>query len=489
MLILLQSVLVPLGVVEAKDNNQQKIQSDSNISQIVKHTVELNTDLMSIVSVAPEQIEQIETPFEMPQIKRPVFPNRIIDIRKYGAVGDGKTLNTKAISKAITFCAAAGGGQVLIPAGKWLTGAIHLQSNVNLYLQEGAEIHFSDNPQDYLPVVFTRWAGFEVMNYSPLIYANRCENIAITGSGKLFGHGEKWWPWEKGLDEKDKVGPFLQDQAIKSIPPQKRIFGNPEIGLRPQFISLINCRNVLLENFTVAQPGPFWTIQFIYCENVIARTLTLHTKGGPNTDGINLDSSRNALIEYCLLDVGDDAVCLKSGCNEDGWRVGKATENIVVRHITAMNCHGGIVIGSEMSGNVRNVFVKDCLYNGSDNGIRLKSNASRGGVVENIFYKDITMHNIKKKAIVLESNYVSWAPSKNGTNYPTFKNITIQNVDCDSAEVSVDIKGNVQKPIENLTLCNVKINARQGMKFDWVHNLILTNVSVSQYFDQKMSTK
>ena len=270
----------------------------------------------------------------------------------YGAKGDGTTKNTAAFRKAIEACHKAGGGTVLVPAGKWLTGAIHLKSHVNLHMEKDAEIHFSDDPQDYLPVVFTRWAGFEVMNYSPLIYANGCENIAVTGPGKLYGHGKKWWGWERRLDERNTIAPKLQRYATAGTPVEERVFGNPELGLRPQFISPINCRNVLLEGFTIAEPGPFWTIQFIYCENVIARGLTLHTKGGPNTDGINLDSTRNALVEHCMLDVGDDAVCLKSGINEDGRRIGRPTENVVVRNITAFNCHGGIVIGSDMSGGV-----------------------------------------------------------------------------------------------------------------------------------------
>ena len=342
----------------------------------------------------PDDIAPITAPFPMPQLKRPVFSSRSFNILDFGAVADGTTKNTKAIADAIAACAKAGGGNVLVPAGKWLTGTIHLKSNVHLHLHAGSEIHFSDDPQDYLPVVFTRWAGFEVMNYSPLIYAIDCENIAVTGPGKLFGHGKKWWEWCKRLDEKNEVGPHLEEQVVKDIPLGERLYGSPGVGLRPQFISPINCRNVLLEGFTVAEPGPFWTIQFIYCENVIARGLSIHTKGGPNTDGINLDSTRNALIEYCLLDVGDDAVCLKSGINEDGRRVGKPTENVVVRNVTALSSHGGMVIGSDTSGGVRNVLAYDCVYDGSDVGIRLKSNASRGGVVENLYYRNITMRKV-----------------------------------------------------------------------------------------------
>ncbi len=270
---------------------------------------------------APAEIEKINAPFKMPQLKRPEFQDKTFNIRNYGAKDDGKTKNTTAFKNAIEACTAAGGGKVLVPAGKWLTGAIHLKSNVNLHFEEGAELHFSDKPEDYLPVVFTRWAGFEVTNYSPLIYAYNCENIAITGPGKLFGHGKKWWPW---VSKEPKTAQHIyEDMVLKNVPAEKRRFGSPDVGLRPQFISPTQCKNVLLEGFTIAEAGPFWTIQVLYCENVIARDLHLETVGGPNNDGLNLDSCKNALVEYCYFDTGDDCIALKSGINEDGRRVGR----------------------------------------------------------------------------------------------------------------------------------------------------------------------
>jgi len=421
-----------------------------------------------------EEIEPIKAPFKMTQLQRPVFSDKTFDIRDYGAIGDGVTKSTEAFQKAITDCNAEGGGKVVVPAGKWYTGAIHLKSNVNLYLEEGAELHFSESPEDYLPVAFTRWAGFEVMNYSPLIYAIDCENIAITGSGSLYGHGESWWNWSK---LQNSTGLQIQDMVLQGVAPGHRVFGKPENGLRPQFINPVRCRNVLLEGFTIAQPGPFWTIQILYCEKVIVRKLKVQTKGGPNTDGINIDSSREVLVEHCVLETGDDAVCIKSGINEDGWRVDRPAENIVVRHITTNgSVHGGIVIGSEISGGVRNLMVHDCFYNGASIGIRLKSNSSRGGVIENLWFKDIKMKDILREAISINTDYSAWMSGKNGMKHTVFRNIKVRNINCDGAGIATYVNGKEEQAVEKLLFKNVFIKAKKGMTFNWVNHLSLKNV-------------
>ncbi len=443
--------------------------------------IKLNAQTEQMIKAAtkrPAEVESVTPPFGMPQPKMPVFPDKTFNITEYGAKDDGTTKNTNAFKKAIEACSAAGGGRVTVPPGKWLTGAIHLKSNVNLHLEEGAEIHFSDDPGDYLPVVFTRWAGTELYNYSPLIYAGNCENIAITGPGKLFGHGENWWSWTRNGEKTIKW--IYEHQVLKNVPPEKRIAGTPEAALRPQFISPVNCKNVLFEGFTVAAPGPFWTFDIIYCENVIVRGLHLETRGGPNTDGINLNSTKNALVEYCLINAGDDGVCIKSGLNEDGRRVGRPSENIVVRHITALKCHGGIVIGSETSGGIRNIYAHDNYYKGSVIGIRLKSNASRGGTIENIYYENIKMEDIRQEAIRVETDYGAFMASENGTNYPVFRNLNFSNITCNHADVAVSMEGTVHQPVEQVTLKDIDITARQDMSFNWVNGLKMENVDIKQ---------
>ena len=404
---------------------------------------------LSAFTSIEHQASNIETsaPFEMPELEPPSFPDRTVNIRDYGAVGDGKTMNTRAFASAIAACAKAGGGRVLVPAGVWLTGPIHLKSNINLHLAKETEVRFSTRFEDYLPKVFTRWEGTEMENYSPLIYANNCTNIAITGDGVFNGQGKPWWDKEM----------------------RKKIH-------RPSFIQPINCRNVLLEGFSIGS-GPMWTIHPVYCENVIIRKVKVETSG-PNNDGINPDSCKNVLIEDCYISTGDDCISIKSGRDEDGWRVGRSCENIVIRHCRMKNGHGAVVIGSEMSGDVRNVFVRDCLFDGTERGIRIKSRRGRGGVVENIWFQDIKMGRIKNEAIRLNMLYgCGKAPASKKP--PIFRNIHIRNVTCQQADTAVEIIGLPEKPIENITLENISISAEKGLSCTDIKGLKLINVAIT----------
>ena len=257
-------------------------------------------------------------PFDMPPPEAPAFPDRFFDIRDFGAAADGLTLNTQAFRRAIETCHNAGGGIVRVPAGAWLTGPIHLRSHVNLRLEQGALVRFSTRPADYLPPVLTRWEGVECYNYSPLIYAHDCEDVAVTGAGILDGQGQAWWHWKELQQTAAKT---LYDAQFQGIPVERRVYGTEEAALRPQFLQSMRCRGVLVEGVTFVN-GPMWTIHPVYCENVIVRGVVVHTEG-PNTDGLNPDSCRNVLVEGCTFATGDDCIAVNSGMNEDGWRVGR----------------------------------------------------------------------------------------------------------------------------------------------------------------------
>src|SRR2546423_3083248 len=246
--------------------------------------------VMRAIAALAKRAEDLPAPFRMPKIRRPVFADRVVDIRAHGAVGDARSDCTAAIASAIAACAKAGGGRVLIPAGKWLTGPIHVRSNIDLHLHEGAIVRFSADAKQYLPPVFVRWGGVECFNYSPLIYARDCENIAITGRGLLLGQGKAWWGWEK---HQARCRAKQYEMVLQDVPVDQRIFGSVELPLRPQFLHPINCTNVLLEDFTIAEAGPCWTLHLAYCRNVLVRRVKINAPDGPNTDGIDIDSCRN----------------------------------------------------------------------------------------------------------------------------------------------------------------------------------------------------
>ncbi len=403
----------------------------------------LTTALPADDKGAPDKIAPIKAPFDMPQLKRPTFPDRTVSILKHGAAGDGKTLNTKAFIDAIAACAAAGGGRVLVPAGKWLTGPIHLKSNINLHIAEGAEVLFSTNFDHYLPKVLVKRGIVDSYGLSPLIYARDCTNIAITGSGKLNGQGKPWW---------------------------HRQYPN-----RPCLVAPINCRNVLMESFTITS-GPGWTIHPIYCENVIVRKVKVLTEG-PNGDGINPESCKNVLIEHCYMSTGDACIAIKSGKDEDGRHVGKPCENLVIRHCRTKRGHGGVVFGSEMSGDVRNVFVRDCQFEGTDCGIRMKSRRGRGGVVENIWVQDVNIPTIRPEAFRMNMLY-GHGESATGLP-PLFRNIHLKNITCAAAPRAVRLVGLPEKPIENITMENITISSDRGMSCSNVKGLKLINVNIT----------
>jgi polygalacturonase len=421
------------------------------------------------------------------KIAPPVFPDKSFDITNFGAVGDGQTKATAAIRAAIEACHAAGGGMVVVPEGQFLTGAIHLLSNVNLHLKEGATLKFSQNPDDYLPLVFTRWEGTELYNYSPFVYAYDQVNIAITGRGTLDGQANagNWWYWKGEWSRRTwEIGPqnqatsraILQQMAEDGVPVEERIFG-PGHYLRPQFIQFYRCRNILIDGVTIIN-SPMWIIHPVLSENITIQNVTVNSHG-PNNDGCNPESSRNVLIQDSYFDTGDDCIAIKSGRNADGRRLAVPSENIVVRRCTMRAGHGGVVMGSEISGSVRNVFVEDCLMDSPNlqRIIRFKTNSVRGGVIENIFVRNLHVGEVRRAVLYIDFDYEE---GDAGEFTPVVRNINIENITSQKSERALYIRAYERSPVTGVHIKNSRFNGVQrGNVLDFVENLTLEEVYIN----------
>lgn len=386
-----------------------------------------------------------------------------------------KSSGQNAVQEAVDECAAQGGGRVIVPAGTYKTGSIHLKSNVELHLEDGAVLSFSDNPNDYLPVVFTRWEGMECYNYSPLIYANGCENIAVTGRGTLIGNGASWWGWK---ERQQKAAEELCYAESNGIPPEKRIYGTEKAALRPSFIQPIHCKNVLLEGFTI-KDGPQWTIHPVYCENVSVRNVNVLTEGH-NTDGLNPDSCRKVLIENCRFDTGDDCIAINSGMNEDGQRVGKPCEDIEIRNCRMNGGHGGIVIGSAMSGGVKNVYAHDCDINGTMQGLRIKSMRGRGGYIDGVRFENIKISNASDAAVEINMFYKFSTVMPKSSAAPELKNVEIKNITGKDNETGILINGLPEKKMQNVVLENIEITAKKAFVTSEAQEVIIKNINIKE---------
>lgn len=379
--------------------------------------------------------------------------------------------NIQTIQNAIDICASQGGGTIEIPAGEWLTGPLHMQSNIHLVLEKGARVMFSSCPEDYLPVVFTRWEGMECYNYSPLIYAKDCSNISITGSGLLFGNGQKWWHWKK---LQQRAAEELCYAEAEGIPVEQRIYGTAQAALRPSFIQFISCRDILLEDFCISE-GPQWTIHPVYCENVVVRNVTVHTTG-PNTDGLNPDSCNHVLIEGCHFSTGDDCIALNSGMNEDGWRVNRPCTDIEIRNCTMEGGHGGIVIGSAVSGGVSQVYAHDLTIRNTMQGIRLKTMRGRGGYVRDAVFENIRIENVSHQAIQVNMFYeFSTVEPKNQTP-SAFSGLRFRNISGSSAASGIELKGLPESPLEDITLSGINLLADTALTSSSVADISLNDV-------------
>lgn len=390
-------------------------------------------------------------------------------------VSDFKEYGSGAVQAAVYVCAANGGGTVVVPAGEWKTAAIHLKSNIRLHLADGAVLSFSTKFSDYLPVVFTRWEGTECYNYSPLIYAKDCENIAVTGKGTLNGNGEAWWHWKK---LQQKAANELAYAEGHGIPPENRVYGTEEAALRPSFIQFINCKNVTMEDFTIKN-GPQWTIHPVYCEDVVIRGVNVDT-AGPNTDGLNPDSCKNVLIENCTFCTGDDCVAINSGLNADGRRVALPCENVEVKKCVMNGGHGAVVIGSAISGGVNNINIHDCRINGTMQGVRIKSMRGRGGYVHNVRFSDLEINDVTDQAVQINMFY-EFSTVKPESDEPTdCDNIVIENVKGSSKKTGIQIKGLPELKLKNIKLNNIQLTAADAMTCTDAQSVEFNNVKVEE---------
>jgi DNA sulfur modification protein DndE len=456
-------------------------------------------------------------PPTLPAVRQVRFKADTFNIQKYGAVADGQTLNTQAFQKAIMACTQAGGGTVLVPAGLWLTGPIVLQNNVNLHVATGALVQFTTDHLQY-PLIKTTWEGEQAIRSQAPISGVGLANIAITGNGTFDGAGDSWRPvkknklnegeWKKLLasggvlnEKKDSWYPSASslkgNMLAAAGTPRKSLdptaFDDIRDFLRPNMLSLTDCKQILLEGFTI-QNSPAWTIHPLLCQDITVRRVTARNPWyGQNTDAIDVESCRNGVLDDCVFSVGDDGLCIKSGRDEEGRKRGVPTENFLIQNCKVYSAHGGFVIGSEMSGGVRNMVVRNCTFQGTDVGLRFKTARGRGGMVENVWVDGITMTDIAGQAILFDMYYaakdpvpqagestappvIAAQPLNEGT--PQFQHFYIKNVVCKGAETGILVRGLPEMAIKDISLENIVIESQKGMLCQEAENIRLKNVTL-----------
>ncbi len=403
-------------------------------------------------------------PAILDRIIPPSFPDTSFNIMDFGAVSGGDTDCTESIKEAISVCHETGGGTVVVPEGTFLTGPVHLKSNINLHLEKGARLLFTKDLKRYLPLVHARFEGNDLMNYSPLIYAESVENIAITGDGVLDGNADTtfWWPW-KGNDRGGwQIGnpnqkldrESLVEMANEGISYENRIFGEGHY-IRVNFIQFIDSKNILIEDVTVVN-SPMWGISPVLCSNVTIRGIKVISHG-PNNDGCNPESCRDVLIENCYFDTGDDCIAIKSGREEDGRRINVPSENIIIRNCQMKDGHGGVVIGSEISGGCRNVFIENCTMDSPnlDRALRIKSNSRRGGLIENIYMRNVTIGQVRQAVILVNLYY---AEGDVGEYAPVVRNLFIEKITSGKSKYALYLMGYARSPVSNIYISDCRFN-------------------------------
>lgn len=455
--------------------------------------------------------------FKMAKVKEPVIPKNVVNIKDFGAVNGGYILNTKAFADAIEAVSKKGGGKVIIPPGIWLTGPIILKSNLELHAQTGALIKFSTDKKLY-PIIETSFEGLNTWRCISPIYGKNLENIAFTGNGVWDGSGEVWRMLKKGKvteSQWKKVissGGVLNESKTSWYPSEQYVKGNKNADqnvradlktkeqfeeihdfLRPVMVSIQNSKRVLFDG-PVFQNSPAWNIHPLMVEDLIVRNVTVRNPWySQNGDGLDVESCKNVLVENSSFDVGDDAICIKSGKDKDGRDRGVACENIIVRNNIVYHGHGGVTVGSEMSGGVKNLHVSNCSFMGTDVGLRFKSTRGRGGVVENIFISDIFMINIPSQAISFNLYYggksIAETLEDGGTEIvakampvneetPQFKNISIKNITIAGAQQAVFLQGLPEMNLENIEISNLTAKAENGFSIIDANGIKISNAKL-----------
>lgn len=382
-------------------------------------------------------------------IERPRIPRFETSIRSHGATF-GSDDSRPSLLAAIDHVARAGGGRVVVPAGLWACkGPLHLKSRVALHVEEGAHLVFSGAAEDYLPPVFTRWEGVECFSYSPFIYARGATDIAITGKGRIDGQGaSNWLPWRATQKPQQTL---LRDMGRDGAPLNDRVFVGDR-RLRPSFIEFVACRRLLVEGVELID-SPFWMIHPVYCTDVVVRNVRFRSRH-INSDGVDPDSSRRVLVENCDFDVGDDGVAIKSGRDQDGWRVNRPSEDIVVRRCRYSGDTGGAVaIGSEMSGGVRNIFIEDWVAPKAHHALYFKANLDRGGLITDVHIRNIVAGETDT-VLIFTNDYHSY---RGGEYPPRFERVRIDNVTSLRTRVGIHVRGHVQAPVRDIRVSRMTL--------------------------------
>lgn len=469
--------------------------------------------LVAMAGIYSAKAQTAKSPYSwknLPKITEPKFRRDTLSIEKFGAIADGLTLNTISINKAIATCSAKGGGVVLVPGGVWLTGPVEMKNNVNLHIERDAILLFSDDFDQYPLVEGTYEGRTSARNQSP-IFGNNLENIAITGRGIIDGNGDVWrmvgkdkltereWKAKKasgGLVSADdriwfpsaKTKLAFDTKRGTALLPGQTLKDFEEIKdfLRPNLLVFTNCKKVLLEGVTF-QNSPAWCLHPVLCEDLTIRNVFAKNPDyAQNGDGLDVESCKNVLIEGCTFDVGDDGICIKSGKDEEGRKRGKPTENVIIRNNVVYKAHGGFVIGSEMSGGARNIFVYDCSFIGTDIGLRFKTTRGRGGVVENIFVKNIRMKDIEGDAILWDMYYFAKSPKPGEVievppvtdATPRFRNFQISNIVCNGAKRGIFIRGLPEMKVKDIELSNIVLKTDKGAEIIEANDIRMKDVTL-----------